>query len=282
MIDGFFRPFFGGVFLEDELETSSRWFELLFRLFSTGSASLPAAGMQAIPEQLAAGLHRDWLRTGVRVSEVGETWVRCASGEQIAASAVVVATDQPAAQELVPAEDRARFRSVTCLYYAAPEPPIRDPVLVLNGNRGVINNLCVPSVLSRAYAPEGQELISVTVLARAANRYGGPGDTLDEAVRQELRDWFGACVDSWTSLRSYQIDTALPAQGPGDFQPRRTGVELRRGAYLCGDYLQTSSIQGAMVSGRKAAAALIERARGSGSSQATSTASRGASGRASP
>ena len=56
IIERFFEPFFGGVFLERELVTSSRFFEFLFRMFSTGDTAVPAAGMQQIPLQLAAKL----------------------------------------------------------------------------------------------------------------------------------------------------------------------------------------------------------------------------------
>ncbi|MGY8691015.1 MAG: FAD-dependent oxidoreductase, partial [Verrucomicrobiales bacterium] len=36
MIDGFFRPFYGGIFLERELRTSSRMFQFTFRMFAEG------------------------------------------------------------------------------------------------------------------------------------------------------------------------------------------------------------------------------------------------------
>jgi hypothetical protein len=49
IIEQFFRPFFGGVFLEPDLQTSSRLFHFLFRMFATGKASLPALGMERIP-----------------------------------------------------------------------------------------------------------------------------------------------------------------------------------------------------------------------------------------
>ena len=59
MIDGFFRPFYGGIFLENELRTSSRMFEFTFKMFSQGSATLPAKGMGEIPRQLAPACRRE-------------------------------------------------------------------------------------------------------------------------------------------------------------------------------------------------------------------------------
>ena len=253
MIDRFFRPFFGGVFLESELETSSRWFELLFRLFALGSATLPARGMEEIPRQLVAGLDPERVRTSAPVVEVGENEVITTTGERIAASAVVIAAEEPAARSLVGETSRVRWRSVSCLYFAAAESPISGQELVLGGEPGGrVNNLCVPSALSEHYAPEGQHLVSVTVI----DALDEPEDELEETVREQLAGWFGADVGSWRHLKSYRIEHALPAQAPGEFQPRRATKRHPSGAFFCGDYCATSSIQGAMVSGRKTAAAV--------------------------
>ncbi len=54
IIERFFRPFFSGIFLENELKTSSRLFEFTFRMFALGHAALPAKGMEEIPKQLKA------------------------------------------------------------------------------------------------------------------------------------------------------------------------------------------------------------------------------------
>ena len=56
IIERFFRPFLGGIFLDPELATSSRMFRFVFRMFALGHAALPAEGMQAIPQQLASAL----------------------------------------------------------------------------------------------------------------------------------------------------------------------------------------------------------------------------------
>ncbi|HEY2287430.1 MAG TPA: FAD-dependent oxidoreductase, partial [Streptosporangiaceae bacterium] len=56
LTDRLFRPFLAGVFLEDELETSSRFFHLVWRSMLRGSLTLPRRGIQAVPEQLAAAL----------------------------------------------------------------------------------------------------------------------------------------------------------------------------------------------------------------------------------
>src|SRR3954469_1693763 len=92
MIDSFFRPFFGGIFLETELATSSRMLEFVFRMFSQGRAALPAAGIGAISEQLAGRLPAGAIRTGARVELIGEGRVVLTRGERVPAAAVVIAT----------------------------------------------------------------------------------------------------------------------------------------------------------------------------------------------
>ena len=101
VIQRFFRPFFGGVFLESELQTSCRMLQFVFRMFAAGHATLPAEGMGAIPKQLANPLPKDRLRLAAEVTGIDDTTVRLASGERLRARAVVVATEGPAAARLV-------------------------------------------------------------------------------------------------------------------------------------------------------------------------------------
>jgi phytoene dehydrogenase-like protein len=81
IINRFFRPFLGGIFLEPELLTSSRMFEFVFRMFSTGNAVVPALGMEEIPKQLAAALPPASIRLNTRVVEVTPGQVRLEGGE---------------------------------------------------------------------------------------------------------------------------------------------------------------------------------------------------------
>ena len=133
LVDAFFRPFLGGIFLDPSLETSSRLFAFVFKLFSEGEAALPAAGMQAIPRQLAEGLPEGTVRLGVTVESAAPGEVVLAGGERLAAPAVVVAADGPEAARLTGAVEAPAARAVTTLHYAAGRSPVGEPVLVLNG-----------------------------------------------------------------------------------------------------------------------------------------------------
>lgn len=247
IIDRFFRPFLGGVFLEPELKTSSRMFEFVFRMFSTGNAVVPALGMEEIPKQIAASLPAGSIRLNTRAIEVTPGHVRLDNGETLRARSIIVATEGPAAARLL-GKMPVDGQPVTCMYFSAPTPPISEPILVLNGDgQGPINNLCVPSVLSPSYAPAGQSLISVTSLSNAG----------ESAVLDQLEAWFGSPVTDWQHLRTYRIAYALPNQVvPALAVPER---EVRRGPglFVCGDHVDNASINGAMVSGRRAAQALL-------------------------
>ncbi len=258
MIDAFFRPFLGGVFLERELATSSRMLEFVFRMFAEGDAALPAGGMQAIPEQLALRLPAGAVRTGTVVLAVDREGVTLTGGRRLPSRAVVIATEGPEAARLAGGVLGSAFappRGVTCLYFAAPKPPVDEPILVLDGEgRGPVNNLCVPSAVQPTYAPAGASLVSASVLGVPAL-----GDAaLEAAVLEQLMGWFGDLVRRWEHLRTFRIPYALPAATPAELDPPSRPVRLREGLYLAGDHREGPSIQGALVAGRRAAEALIE------------------------
>ncbi len=253
LIDAFFLPFFGGVFLDSALETSSRLFAFVFKLFAEGEATLPAAGMQAIPRQLAERLPDAAIRYGATVESAGPGEVTLAGGEHLTAAAIVVAADGPEAARLTGAVEAPAPRATTCVYYAAERSPLGEPVLVLDGDGGgPVNDLCVPSDVAPSYAPPGASLVSATVLGVPAL----DDEDLDAAVRDQLRGWFGAQVRGWRRLAVYRIPYALPAQPPAALEQPERPVRLREGLFVCGDHRDTASIQGAMVSGRRAAAAV--------------------------
>jgi phytoene dehydrogenase-like protein len=254
MIDGFFRSFYGGIFLERELQTSSRMFEFTFKMFSQGSATLPSRGMGEIPRQLASRLVPGTIRLGAQVTEVHPGGITLDSGEQFQGDAVVVATDASTAAGLVSAGGPAGpvWRSVTCLYFAASRSPLCESIIALNGTgSGLVNNVCVPSDLAPDYAPPGRALVSVTALGTLESA------DLESRVLAELEAWFGGTVREWRHLRTYRIQRALPRQAAGS---GFTGPGFRKetGVYLCGDHLWSASIEGAIISGLRTADAILK------------------------
>ncbi len=254
ILERFLRPFLGGVFLDRGLHTSSRMCEFVFRMFALGDAALPEKGMGQIPAQLAKQLPPEVVRTDSPVDSIHDRDLTLSSGERLHARAVIIATDAPTARRLLGDPYPAEGRSVSCLYFAADQPPIKEPILVLNGDtEGPINNLCVPSQVSPSYAPPGHALVSVTVLGAHAD-----ADALRDSVKTQLTSWFGSPVEMWRHLATYDIHYALPAQAPPALQPVAKPAHVREGVFICGDHCDTASINGAMASGRRAAEAVAE------------------------
>jgi phytoene dehydrogenase-like protein len=253
MIHRFFRPFFGGILLDGDLKSSSRIFEFIFKMLSEGDTSVPARGMGAIPAQIAAKLPLGTFRLNARVESLHENEMILPGGELLRARAVVVAADGPSAAHLA-GEAEPASRSVSCFYYSAEESPVPYPMLVLNGDgAGPVNNFTVLSQVAPSYAPAGKHLVSVSVL--------GTQDLTDAQlggfIIAQMKNWFGPVARSWRFLKSYRIPHAQPQQYPGALEPPERPVRVRPGVYLCGDHRDTASIHGAMVSGRRAAEAVL-------------------------
>jgi phytoene dehydrogenase-like protein len=253
MIHHFFRPFLGGILLDGELKSSSRMFEFVLKMMSEGESSLPARGMGAIPAQLAEKFPPDAVRLNTHVEALHENELTLAGGETLRARAIVIAAEGPSAAHLV-GEVEPASRSVTCFYLAADEPPVAEPILVLNGDgAGPINNFAVVSRIAPSYAPAGKHLVSVSVLGihqLTDVQLGG-------FIIAQMKNLFGKVASGWQFLRSYRITHAQPQQYPGALEPPQRPVRIRPGVYTCGDHRDNASINGAMASGRRAAEAVL-------------------------
>jgi phytoene dehydrogenase-like protein len=214
-INKFFKPFLEGIYLAPLSQQSSRMFSFVFKMFSEGSATLPVGGMKSIVEQLltkaeslGVEIVTDLPVMGIVEEDNGSFVVECTKNLcRYKTSSLIVATDGVIAQRLISNikgfESLADLpeqpqQSVGCLYYSFKgDPPIKDPILILNGigseagnEQNPVNNVCFPSVVNQGYAPKGYSLCSVTVLGKAMDNFHDRPDELDEAVRNQLATWF--------------------------------------------------------------------------------------------
>jgi protoporphyrinogen oxidase len=255
MINRFFRPFFGGIFFDRALGASSRMFEFLFKMFAEGRTVLPAGGMDRIPKQMHRRLPEGTVRLNAPVAAVDGQTVTLKAGDTLEAPAVVVATEAPAADRLVGDVDPVDGRSTTCVYYAAAESPLDEPILVLDGDSvGPINNVAVPSDVAPGYAPDDEALVAAVVVGEPPETDGD----LERAVREQLIDWFGLAAGGWDHLQTVRIPYALPDQSPPFLANPERAVRRRPGLYVCGDHRRTGSLNGAIASGRAAARAVLQ------------------------
>ena len=248
VLDRFLRPFLAGVLLEDRLETSSRYLDLLWRSFVRGRIGLPARGMQSVGQQLADRLPAGTLHLGCRVTGVADGVVRTASG-RITADAIVVATDPDAAADLLPSVTASAPRQVTTHLHVLPASPWDEPLLVLGRPGGQLVNSAVLTDAQPRYSPDGRALVASSTLAT----------TREADVREEVARAHGVPTGELAHLTSVTVPGAQPAALP-PLQLRRP-VDLGDGVFVCGDHRDTPSIQGAMASGARTARAVVRRLR---------------------
>lgn len=244
VIERFWRPYLAGVFGERDLATSSRFFALVLRSQARGLQCLPAAGIGAIPAQLAARLPAGTIQTGTTVSSVRPGVVALAGGERLSARAVVVAVDPPAAHALLPSLGPApTMNAVATTYWHAPDLD-PEPVLHLEGD-----GLTRGPLVNAAVLPSEQpgRLLSASVLGAAPSV---------PQVRNHLRQWWGPRVDEWEHLATVAVPSATVSSPPPQVRFRRP-VRVEAGLFVCGDHRDSPSTQGAAMSGRRAARAVL-------------------------
>lgn len=259
-VNGFWRPFLEGLFLERDLETSADAFRFVVKMLVEGQAALPARGMRAIPEallrRLPAGAVR--YRTEAREllhAETGEILgVALAGDEPVGARAVVVATDGRSAVRLTRLPLPAPSLGCTTLYLAGRRRLYERKLLALNARQDrYVSHAALLTNVAPEYAPPGWHLLEATVV-------GVPDDS-DEAVERKVRAdlarwWPREDLSGWRTLAIQRLPHALLRQPP-DFAETLVGPRTAiPGLYLAGELTQDSSINGALKSGEEAARAV--------------------------
>ncbi|MDF2092682.1 NAD(P)/FAD-dependent oxidoreductase [Knoellia sp. 3-2P3] len=238
------EPFLAGVLADSSGQTSAAFVRLLVRCFLLGTPGVPAAGVQALPGQLAAGLQKP-VRCGVRVQAAYRGRVDTSHGP-LQASAVVVATDAVDALALVGVGSQV-MRGLRTWWFAAAETPSPERLILVDARRGPVVNTSVMSGAAPTYAPAGRALVQATTLL--------PSDLDEAGVRRELDRLWGTSTATWELVVRHDIERSLPVQS-APLRARRP-VALGDGLFVAGDHRDTASQQGALVSGRRAARAVL-------------------------
>ncbi|QNE77831.1 NAD(P)-binding protein [Streptomyces finlayi] len=248
-VNGFLRPLLSALLSDPALTTSSRVADLALRGYARGRLCVPAGGSSTLPEILAATLPPGTVRTGVHVTAAGITSVRTKEHGELRCRSLLLATGAGAAAELLPGLRIPSFHPVTVLHHTTPAPPPAGTSLLLDADRsGPVSHTAVMSEVDPSRAPHGRSLITSTVL-------GTPPPDLDRTVRRHLAALYGTSTDDWELLAAHHDPEAVPAM-PAPHDPRRP-VRMLAGLYVCGDHRDTSTVQGALHSGRRAASAIL-------------------------
>lgn len=287
-IQSFFAPFLEGIYLTSLEKLSSRMFHFVFKMFTIGSAALPKKGMQAVADQLGEkarrlGVDVDCCAAVTNIKKSEDLYsIEINSKPSVHTKSIVMAANERVGQSLLSNYLQTTHsilqlsqRTVACIYYSLPSPaPLLEPILILNGEgtpcrntrKYPINNVCFPSTVQRSYAPKGYELCSVTILESAMNQYNEDYEALDADVRRQLATWFLDSANDitdksiWIQKGMYIIQEAQPAhfntdsRHPANVHGGRDcrmfrGEKMPDGMFVCGDYMATSTFNGALESG---------------------------------
>jgi phytoene dehydrogenase-like protein len=263
IIEWFFAPFYGGIFLDRSLSTSAKCFLFDLKMLAEGRTVIPSRGMGAIPQQLAEGFvaAQTTLRcnnavVGLVHEETRVVGVRLNDGQALIADAVVLAVPAPIAQQLAGLALPSDAKGTTTLYWEGDTALTTNRKLWLNANSDTfVNNACQLSAIAPHYAPAGRHLLSASVL-------GVPEYSDDElyaaaeADIQRMLDYDPVAQQAfgqYRRLRIYRIPYAQFAQPPGIHPTLPANRTSQAGLYLAGEYTEASSIDAAMISGEKVA-----------------------------
>ena len=253
VLEKFLRPFFAGVFLDNELGTDASIFRYDLKKFALGRALLPANGMREIPRQLASRLPASRQRYGARVQTILRrkgassciSGVILSSGELIEADHMILATDESASCQLLGLQEQRLWSDVATFYFTGISPLYEGGLLVLpEGKETLVRHFTDLTNTAPEYAPSGQRLLSATVLHP-------PACDLSKRVQDEITRLFPD-FSEWTFLREVRVRRALPSQQPGfhRFQPQRRPAP---NLWLAGDQVAHASINSALASGLQVA-----------------------------
>jgi len=252
IISNFFGPFFRGVFLEKHLNTSSRMFEFIFKMFSEGHAAVPELGMGEIPKMLRQQLSKTQIYFNTAVKKVEMNTIVLANGDTLEADRILVCTQPDAIMDQLKGQF-SQSKSVITLYFSTLKTFMLRPMLGLISTEAfLINNFVFMDDVSPAYGKEDSSLLSVSILESNL-----PEEELIKQVKLELAQISGIKAQFFKFIKSYYIPHALPqVDDPKAFIPA-TECKITDKVFLGGDYLLNGSINAAMTSGRLVAEAVV-------------------------
>jgi len=251
MIEQFFKPFFSGIFLEAELETSSRMFEFVYKMFGEGFAALPKSGIGAIPKQLFEKLKHTTFKFNTHVTSVKDGEVLLTTGEKLESHFTIVATE---ASNLIPnlSKQTTQWKSCDTLYFETKNRLISKPIIgLIPENDALINNIFYHTSLDTSQTAK-DELLSVTIV----KDHNLSHKDLVIQVENELQEHCGIEVSRF--IKRYSIPMALPNLTNLQYEMLPSETRLTTNIFLAGDTQLNGSLNAAMISGERAALGVIE------------------------
>ncbi len=250
IINNFFVPFFRGIFLENKLDTSSRMFEFVFKMFGSGYAVLPKKGIEEISKQLKNNLQSTKFKFNTKVKAINNKEILLYNNERIICDYIILAAE-PYSLISNLKNQQIKWKSCQNLYFTSAKRIIKNPFIGLIPGDNLINNIFYPTSIKN-YHKGDNELISVTVV----KKHNLTDEELINQVKKELNE---KCkIRDLKFLKLYNVNKALPNLENLQYEISPTETKLKDGIFLAGDVLLNGSLNAAMIAGERAAEGVLE------------------------
>jgi len=253
ILNDFFIPFFSGIFLENQLETSSRMFEFVYKMFGEGHAAIPKAGMEAIPKQLLNNLKTTTFQYNTEVANVKDGQITLTNGSKLESDFTIL-TIPPGGLVSNIKNQPTEWRSCVTLYFETNKRVIHKPLIgLIVKPDSLVNNIVYNSSLASVTKPT-HELLCVTVI----DDQNLSDHELVAAVEQELKVLCNISITRF--IKQYRITKALPKLENLKYEMKPSENQLSKSLFVSGDTQLNASFNAAMISGEQAAFAVIKAA----------------------
>lgn len=251
IINDFFKPFFSGIFLEPNLETSSRMFEFVYKMFGDGLAVLPKNGIQEISNQLKSNLKNTTFKFNSPVKEVKDKEIILQNDAVLKSNITIIATEASNLISNLKNQETA-WKSCESLYFETDKRVIQKPLIGLIADKNsLINNVFYHTSLATS-TKNNKELLSVTVV----KEHQLTDLNLILRVTEDLKRFCN--IDVKKFLKHYHIKKALPKLTNLQYEISSTETKLKSTVFLAGDQLLNGSLNAAMIAGERAALGVIQ------------------------
>ena len=240
IIDNFFYPFFSGIFLEDRLETSSKFFKYVFSNFNRGIAVIPKYGMQEIPDAIFSNIDSSHLLLNTEVTKLlPENNLETSNGRTLGYNRLVLTNESCSLVN----QFNIKYNSVKTVYISTNRRFKDSRYIHLFPQDEIINNVAFVSSVSPNYAPSEKTLLSISIISKS------PVNNMEQLLKEKMVTYFGGIASDYILEKSMDTNRATINQLPGFY----TNIREQKGnTVLAGDHMINGSIEGAVVSGIKA------------------------------
>ena len=246
IIDNFFNPFFSGIFLEDRLETSSKFFKYVFSNFNSGLAVLPKNGMQEIPNQIFSNIDPSQILLNTQVDKIlPGNKLELSNGSTIVFNSLILTNESCA----LAGQPSINYNSVSTAYISSNRSFKDSKYIHLFPQDDLINNIAFVSSVSPNYAPKDKTLLSISILGK--NEIIG----IDKKLKQKMVFYFGGDISDYTVEKTINTKKATLNQLPGFYENK---IKQEGNVIFAGDHMFNGSIEGAAISGIKAYERIIK------------------------